>query len=372
MKKTLLTLLLSHSLLLAIGIKNDGSTLNFMGFSQLTMRDGAGIKDKPLFKADRLRLATKYSIGQLRYKLFVDFAQGVDRKIGDTKTGIPDIVKDAFIGYRIDKAFFAKVGVMKMPNAMCFTMPGWNLDIAERNPMDKGLSLERNLGIMISGRDIGWGDYGKITGFEMGHERPWKGFGYDLMIGTNAGRSKAINHHTIDEVKEAKSYALRAMFDWTESFHAEASYALQENAGGLGSADYHSSTFGLDSHWGASNIKAEYLKGENLLGFKGDDQKTFTITGSYAFNQKYEAVIKHIESKANVGEKRSQLNNDYLGFNIFIFTKNDKMDRISKRSRNANKIVINYVKAHGDKSGFHQGLNGYVDDVGIIQFQSKF
>lgn len=372
MKKALLTLVMSSSLLLAIGIKNDDSTLNFMGFSQLTMRDGAGVKDKPLFKADRLRLATKYSIGQIRYKLFVDFTQGVNRKIGDTQSGIPDIVKDAFVGYRMDKAFFAKVGVMKMPNALCFTIPGWNLDIAERNPMDKGLALERNLGVMISGRDIGWGDYGKITGFEMGHERPWKGFGYDLMIGTNAGRSKAVNHNTIDDVKEAKAYALRAMFDWTERVHVEASYGVQENAGGLGSADYRSSTVGIDSHLGQSNIKAEYLKGENILGFQGDDQQTLTLTGSYAFNAKYEAVIKHIDSKANVGDNGSHLSNNYLGFNIFMFTKNDKMDRMSKRSRNANKIVINYVIAHGNKSGFHQGLNGYVDDVGIVQFQSKF
>ena len=372
MKKVVLTTVLLSSYLLAITIEDKDSKLTFMGFSQITMRDGEGVKDKPLFKADRLRLATKYSKGNLRYKLFMDFAQGVDRKIGDTKGGIPDIVKDAFIGYRIDKALFVKVGVMKMPNSMCFTMPGWNLDIAERNPMDKGLALERNLGVMLSGRDIGWGDYGKINGFEMGHERPWKGFGYDIMLGENAGRSKAVNHNTIDEVADAKAYAIRGMFDWTEIFHGEASYALQEKAGGLNSVAYKSYTIGIDSTLGKTNIKAEYLKGANVLGYKDDNQKTLTLTGSYSFTNQYEGVIKYINSKANIGNISSDLTNSYLGFNIFLNPKNNKMSRMSKRSRNANKIVINYVNSRGDKEGFHKGLGGYGDNVWIVQFQSKF
>jgi hypothetical protein len=55
---------------------------------------------------------------------------------------------------------------------MGFTIPGWNLDIVERG-FDKQLAMERNMGIMLSGRDMFFGNNGKVNGFEMGHERPW-------------------------------------------------------------------------------------------------------------------------------------------------------------------------------------------------------
>jgi len=344
----------------------------FFGFSQIgaQMGDGAKIgKDSDIgFEFDRIRLGWKYFSGNLAAKVFLDFAKkGTD----NGSVGVPDMVKDAFIAYKFDDAMVLKAGVIKTPVGMGFTIPGWNLDVIKRG-FDKKLAFERAAGLMLSGRDIGFGNNGKVDGLEMGHERPWKGFGYDIMLGENAGRSKAVNHNTIDEVADAKAYAIRGMFDWTEIFHGEASYALQEKAGGLNSVAYKSYTIGIDSTLGKTNIKAEYLKGANVLGYKDDNQKTLTLTGSYSFTNQYEGVIKYINSKANIGNISSDLTNSYLGFNIFLNPKNNKMSRMSKRSRNANKIVINYVNSRGDKEGFHKGLGGYGDNVWIVQFQSKF
>ncbi|WP_373003900.1 hypothetical protein [Sulfurimonas sp.] len=369
--------------------------LTFFGFAQLEMVGGDGMKIKEAgavnkadadvaFRAQRIRLGWKYVSGPVRGKVFLDFNQNSDvNSAGSDATdgaSMPKVIKDAFVSYVFDPAFVAKLGLIKMPHGMSFTMPGWNLDIAERG-LDKSLVLERNTGLMISGRDIGLGNNGKVDGLEMGHERPWKGFGYDIMIANQASRSSAAGSKEF----AGNSYAVRGMFDYTEKLHVEASYALSENADGLDATatsgeDYKSVNIGVDSNLGELSLKAEYTTGDNILGVKDYNEKVWTATAGYFVLPSLELVGKHIsaEAEGKTGNThKTELANTYLGFNYFIASPYQDMSRKAKRARNQHKVVFNYIVASG--SGATEvaadkwtGLSGYRDDAFIAQYQFKF
>jgi hypothetical protein len=400
----LATLLLSSSAYAGYDIEKKigdvDTKFTVFGFAQLEMRGGEGSatgdNDSLSFHAQRLRLGWKYSAGKVRSKVFIDFnkdssANKTTEVGGASGIGVPDNIKDAFVAYNFNNAFTPKLGVLKMPHGMSFTIPGWNLDVVERG-FDKKLVLERGMGLMISGRDIGFGHYGKVNGYEMGHERPWKGFGYDLMIANQAGRSAAVNN-----AKEGNgnSYAIRGMFDWTELLHVEASYALSENAGGIAgqmvykfdpisgtipgtvlesdTEDYESFDFGIDSHFmDGANVKFEYITASNIKGIKGYDETAMTFMAQYAVNKYVEPTIKYLVGNASKdGKADTDLTNVYLGVNFFINPFNDKMDRNSKRKRNAHKVVLNYVIASGDERSWY-GLGGYRSDAWMVQYQVGF
>lgn len=376
--------------------------LTIFGFSQLEMRGGEGSttgdENSISFHAQRLRLGWKYSAGKVRSKVFIDFnkdsaANSTTDIGGASGIGVPDNIKDAFVAYAYDKALIPKLGVIKMPHGMGFTIPGWNLDVTERG-FDKKLVLERNLGVMISGRDLGLGNNGKVNGYEMGHERPWKGFGYDLMIANQAGRSASV---TNAKEGNGNAYAARVMFDWTELIHVEASYALSENAGGIkgqkpytfdketgaidvttvlaaDTEDYSSFDVGLDSHFlDGGNVKVEYIEGHNIKGIKDYDESALTIMGQYAINRYVEPTIKYLQGSAQKGANAdtTDLSNTYVGVNLYIDPFDGKMDRMSKRKRNAHKVALNYIYASGDKERW-SGLGGYKDDAWIVQYQIGF
>ena len=365
--------------------------LTFFGFAQLEMVGGDGMKIKEAgsvanassdvaFRAQRIRLGWKYVAGPVRGKIFLDFNQAHSNTDGaDSADGaaMPKMIKDAFVSYVVDPAFVAKLGLIKMPNGMSFTMPGWNLDIAERG-FDKSLVMERNTGLMISGRDIGLGNNGKVDGFEMGHERPWKGFGYDIMIANQASRSAAVKSTDFG----GNAYTVRGMFDYTEKLHLEASYAISENADGLNATatsgeDYSNINVGVDSNLGALSLKAEFFDAKNILGTKDRDEQVFTATAGYFVMPSLELVAKHMQGDAKwaTGTTDTSLSNTYLGFNYFIASPYQDMSRKAKRARNQHKVVFNYIVAGGDTAGSTtewNGLGGYKDDAFIAQYQFKF
>ena len=352
--------------------------LQMFGFAQLEARGGDGvIKDNQngdvKFGAQRIRLGWKYIVGRVRGKVFVDFNRPHNDKSG---VGVPDMIKDAFASYKVNNALSIKLGILKMPIGMSFTMPGWNLDVVERG-FDKALAFERNMGFMISGRDIGFGNNAKVSGLEMGHERPYKGFGYDIMLGNQAGRSGAVtNAHAGD----ANSYAIRLMFDWTEKFHSEISYGVSNNAGGIAGVtdkitndteNYRVFNAGIDSHLGRGNIKAEYFDSENIRGVDGWDESAVSLTGTYYVTDTLEFATKHIQGSATKGGVDTDLGNTYIGFNFYLEPANSKMDRMSKKKRNQHRVQLNYVVASGDKKEWN-GLKGYRDDAILAQYQFKF
>ncbi|MDF1876933.1 hypothetical protein JHD47_03785 [Sulfurimonas sp. SAG-AH-194-L11] len=371
--------------------------LIFYGFAQLDAIGGEGMQIKKAgsvdkantnigFRAQRIRLGWKYVAGKLRGKVFLDFNQAATGNGKDASgDAIPKLVKDAFISYVFDPAFVVKAGLIKMPNGMGFTMPGWNLDIAERG-MDKQLVLERNTGLMISGRDMFLGNNGKVNGFEMGHERPWKGFGYDIMIANQASRSKAVAKGSGGDAATAfggNSYVVRGMFDYTEKLHIEASYALSENADSedaltTNGVNYSNINLGLDSNLGKLSIKAEYFDASNIKGVEGYDEQAATVTAAYFVTPTLEVVGKHIQASAikGTGANTTNLGNTYLGLNIFISTPYQDFSRKAKRMRNQHKVVLNYIVASGsgatEGAEKFTGLSGYRADAWIAQYQFKF
>ena len=346
--------------------------LSIYGFSQIEARGGDGTKGMKdgdaavKFGAQRVRLGVNYSAGHVRGKLFLDFNKAHDDKSG---VGLPDMVKDAFVTYFIDNTVAIKFGLIKTPMGMGFTIPGWNLDVVERG-FDKQLAFERDMGLMISGRGIGYAG-NKANGFEMGHERPWKGFGYDIMIANQAGRSGAV---TKAKPAQDNAYIGRVMWDWTELLHTELSYGVSKQAGGMGTDDYKALNFGIDSHLGEGNVKFEMFRAENIKGVSGWDENTYAVTGTYYVDPQVELALKHIQGDAEKGGVSTNLGNTYIGVNYYVSPFDAKMNRSSKRKRNAHRIQLNYVVASGDTDGAKvwNGLKGYKDDAWLVQYQYKF
>jgi hypothetical protein len=214
----------------------------------------------------------------------------------------------------------------------------------------------------------------------MGHERPWHGFGYDVMVANQAGRSASV----INAKKgNDNAYATRVMYDNGELLHTELSYAVSKQAGGIlsqevkGEAlthkteDYKSINFGIDSHFGKGNAKFEYFDGQNIKGVDGWDESSFAITGTYYVTDSTEIAFKHIQGSAEKGGVETDLGNSYIGVNYYLAPFDNKMSRSAKRKRNAHRLQLNYVVASGDTDRWN-GLGGYRDDVWLTQYQYKF
>ncbi len=364
--------------------KNAGSDakLVIFGFSQIGagMGDGSINEDsdsKVKFGADRIRLGWKYFSGNVVGKVFLDFNQATDDK---EDVALRRVIKDAFIGYKFNNNVQVKAGLIKTPVGMGFTIPGWNLDVIKRG-FDKKLAFERGTGLMVSGRDIGFGNNGKVNGLEMGHERPWKGFGYDVMIANQTTRSGAVKESD-KKSAEGNAYMGRVMFDWGQILHTELSYGTSPMAGGTkDSEDYKVLNFGVDSHFGRSNVKFEYYDVENIQGRKGWDMKTTAITGTYYVTDTIELAVKDIRGTEKLDGRDSDVSNTYLGVNFHLNPANAKMDRSNKRKRNSHKVMVNYVLAGGDTETFNKGIGQnfsgktgsfYRENTVLAQYQFKF
>jgi len=356
-------------------VKDWKSKHKFFGFSQIGAKFGDGAKlgnDADVgFEADRIRLGWKYFSGNLAAKVFLDFAKkGSD----NGSVGVPDMIKDAFIAYKFDDAMVLKAGVIKTPVGMGFTIPGWNLDVIKRG-FDKKLAFERAFGVMISGRDIGFGNNGKVNGLEMGHERPWKGFGYDIMVSGATGRSGAVNSKgedgSIFKSNQTNSYMGRLMFDWGQALHAEVGYGVGKGQTDGSGEDYKVLNAGIDSHFDRANVKAEYYDVQNIRGAAGWDMNTLALTGTYYLTDTIEFAIKNISGTETRKGVDSDARNTYIGLNYYINPKNNKMDRKSRRGRNRHRVQINYVSTDVD-AGF-KGVGAlFKDDAVLLQYQFKF
>jgi len=363
----------------------------FFGFSQIGVGFGKGVVNSTQngdykFSADRIRLGWKYFSGPLAAKVFLDFAKNGKDTNG---IGVPELIKDAFISYKFDDAMVIKAGVIKTPVGMGFTIPGWNLDVIKRG-FDKKLAFERDFGIMVSGRDIGFGNNGKVNGLEMGHERPWKGFGYDLMFAGQAGRSGAVKNAAPGN---NNAYMGRLMFDWGQELHAEVSYGVSKEAGGTVGAkdinkiviattaleDYKVFNAGIDSHFDRANVKAEYYHTTGIQGVKNWDMDTLALTGTYYLTDTLEGAVKYIRGSGNKALVNATAANTYIGLNYYINPKNNKMDRKGRRSRNRHRIQLNYVLASGDAGAAnaatvfkYAGGAFFQDNAVLLQYQFKF
>ncbi len=344
--------------------------LQIYGFGQLEARggDGQSAEGGLFFKAQRLRMGFNYFHGNMASKLFLDFNQSHTSDEG----GLPKMIKDAFIAYRWSNSAAIRLGMIKTPLGMSFTIPGWNLDIVERQGLDKGLVLERDFGVMLSGRLIGQEGYTgkkqmKTNGLEMGNERQGYGFGYDIGVFNPAGRSSAVVWNKA-QLGDALAYAGRLHFDYGPALHLEGAYAVSEKAAGVEtSEDYSVWDFGAATENDAYEIKLEYVSGHNVKGVADFDQDTVALTFGYFFSGHVEGVVKHYQASMDrPGYDSADLGNTYLGLNWFIDPLTAKHGDLQRH-----RLMLNYILASGD-TDIWAGVGGYKDDGWVVQYQYKF
>jgi hypothetical protein len=350
------------------------------GFMQYEARAGKAFgedSDSLFFKAQRVRLGTNFFVGKVFGKLFLDFNQSHS----SNDAGMPKMIKDGFVGYKWSNSAFVKLGMFKTPLGMNFTIPGWNLDNIERSGMDKGLVLERDMGVMLSGRLIGGpaDQEIKVNGTEMGHERWGKGFGYDIGIFNPAGRGSAVRWDSGAAVGDALAYVGRIHYDFSPTLHTEAAYAVSEKAGGdfyydgTAMEDYSVWDIGVNAFLldNKLNLKGEYISGEHFQGYTGRDQTCLTVTAGYMVKNNIELIVKHYMADStrddNPALEDTDLGNTYLGVNFYL-----EPLKFKPRTLQSHKIVVNYVVTSGDDGGEWHGIGGYQDEAYMMQYQYKF
>ncbi|HEC98092.1 MAG TPA: porin [Nitrospirae bacterium] len=289
--------------LLSIPVKASAADLQvkWFGYSQITVEGGNGVSEKysdPQVGADRVRIGYNATLGNVFSKLQIDF-----NKADTVNNGLlPQIIKDADVGYKFNNTASVKAGIFKTPVGMDFNFSGKKLDITKRG-MEKALVLERSLGVMVSGR--------KIAG----------GFGYDIGYFNPTTRSAAVSGGTPGD---AKAYAVRGMYDMGKMFHLEASYGKSETAGGylpgnVASKDYSVLDVGAAYTIQGATLKTEYIDGKNVEGVDGKDQSVWYLHAGYQFTPMYEGVIRYYKGKADASNGTStSLGNTFIGLNIYL------------------------------------------------------
>ncbi len=321
--------------------KQQKLSLAWFGFSQITMEAGDGLakmadkSDNGLrFGADRVRFGFRGRYGNTFSKLQVDFNRN---DISQVTAGMPEIIKDAEVGYTFGHVTSFKVGMYKTPMGMDFNTSGTKLDITKRG-MEKALVLERSLGAMVSGREIG------------------PGFGYDLGFFNPSTRSMAVDGGTAGD---EYSYAFRGHYDRGKTIHAETSYGLSKAAGGAGTEDYSAWDAAASYKSGQITLKSEYIAGKNIGGVDEDNQQVWFFHVGYQVTPMFEPVIRYYQGNTKPGG--GNLSNTFVGLNVFL----------NPLERHTARIQLNYVVTGGNKDAW-TGLGGVKDDTFLGQVQFAF
>jgi len=220
---------------------------------------------------------------------------------------------------------------------MDFNISTRSLDITKRG-LDAGLVLNRDIGLMASGRGIG------------------RGFGYDIGYFNIAGRSGATTYTDAQE-GEDNAYAGRLHYDMG-AWHAELAYGATPDAGGPGTADYEVRDFGIRYGSGDWTVKGEWIDGSNVRGDLSRDENVYYLHGGYQLNEDVEIVARHYEGESRIAGSKTGLSNTYLGVTWHAY----RTPRIDGR------LQVNYVLAGGDELAY-TGVRGYRDDAVLVQFQ---
>jgi len=312
--------------------------VNGIAYGQFTYEDFGGSASDAGF--DRMRVGLKGRSGAAFGGFVLDFNAEPTRQ-RPTGTLINGI-KDVYAGYRFSDAAVLKAGQFKTPVGLDFNTPGNRLDITKRG-LEKPLVLERNLGIMLSGRDIAGG------------------IGYDIGLFNPAGRSGAVfggDDDPFDQEGEDLAYAGRLHWDVSGDVHLEVSHGRSEDAGGMdASRDYH--VTGVAGSWAAGDftLKWEYLAGRDLRGVAGSDQDVYYLHGGWRVRPVLELVVRHYKGDADTPAGESQLANAFYGVNVFLGS-----ERANAR------LQINYLDADRD-GGAWTGIGGFTSDALLMQLQ---
>jgi len=355
MNKKLLTAAIGAAIAMAPVLSAQAVEVKWFGFIQIMGEQldqkKASKEDGMTFSTDRVRIGFKLKDGNVFAKLQVDFEKG-DK--GETPDSIPEIIKDAEVGYKFNKNHSVKAGIFKTPVGMDFNTSGKKLDITKRG-MEKTLVLERATGIMLSGRKI-------------------SGFGYDVFFGDRASRGAMIDSSgTVDKDLrgDATTTAFRISYDMGKSLHFEASAGSTEYAGATAlTEDYDVTDFAVRWKGGPWMAKFEYIDGSNLMGVKNLDSTVWYVHGTYKLSPKIDLVVRRYDGEVDDGTPggKIDLTNTYVGATFYLGS-----------TRTNGRLQVNFVSTGGDdgatglwKTGLGADSFGYLDDAILIQYQASF
>jgi hypothetical protein len=256
---------------------------------------------------------------------------------GDRAPGaLANVIADLYLQYDFDTRHMLKFGQFKTPLGMDFNTSGASLDITKRG-IEAGLVLQRDLGLMLSGRNLGV-------------------FGYDIGAFNIAGRSSATDYLDSQEGDD-NAFAVRGHFD-SGAWHAEIATGETPEAGGPGSADYRVHDFGLRYAGEGWNAKFEWIDGQNVRGDVLRDEDVVYIHGSYTLKPEFELVARHYEGQSRIAGSQTELGNTYFGFTW----------QAHRSARVSGRLQVNYVVASGDEIAY-TGVRGFRDNGVLVQFQ---
>ena len=330
----------------------EGLKINMFGVAQLeaVQIDQPGDQDNFAFDADRIRFGFKVKWDEWSGALQFDAKES-----GGNPATLSKFVRDAFVAYKFDNAFQLKFGQYKTPVGMAANASGSDLPLIKRTMVSR-LVLDRDIGVMLSGRKIEMGE---------GH------LGYDLGIFNPADRSKAAS---IDKVQKGQdyAYAARLMYDLGKTFHVEASAAKVENAGGIeddgmdgivGTEDYDVFDVGAIYTQGPLRLRAEYIDGHNVYGERDRDEEAWFLEAGYSFNDIVEGVARYQRAETDIAGVQTDLSRHEVGVNLFL----------GQTKRNG-RVQLNYASVGGDESdyaGVAGGGNNRYDAI-LAQVQFAF
>ncbi len=304
-------------------------------YAKLTAERLGGTQNGVTLGADRVRSDLKAWRGAVSVGPMLHF--GVDHPRERESGSLPNILGDLYLKYTPNPRHTMRIGQFKTPLGMDFSISGDSLDVT-KGGMEGALVLDRNLGAMLSGRNLAGG------------------FGYDLGIFNPAGRSAATAHKA-SQAGEDYAAVIRFRYD-APRWHAEIAHGASEHAGGPGTRDYAVSNAGFSYSGTRWTTKLKWTRGGNLRGVPGWNEEVFLLHGDYQLHPKLQLVARHYAGKTALTGLETRLTNTYLG--------------LTKQLANIRwlrpRLQLNYVAAGGDGAGF-TGLGGFRDNAVLLQLQ---
>lgn len=332
------------TLAIACGVATPSHADSFdtWALAQLTAESLAD-DDALSFGADLIRAGIEASSGDFSAKLQIDLGAGdLDERRPGT---LPNVVTDLFVTYAIDGRNAIVFGQHKVPLGYDYMRPGHDLDLAKRG-MEKGLVLDRTIGVSLQGRRFA------------------SGFGYDLGLYNLTGRSSAtrqIGSGAADQSGDDLAAAARVFFAPDEHWHAELAVGTSEQAGGPDTENYNVIDAALRWRNGPLTLLGEFIAGADVRGIAGRDEQVWYAHAGYDFSPRLTGVVRHYAGTSDVAGNETDLGNTWIGMTWHL----DQQRRTNSR------LMINYVFASGDQASY-TGVRGYRDDALLAQFQFHY
>ncbi len=337
MKKRFLTAAIATALVATTMTAQAEVKVKWFGFAQIKADMKSQLTDDGLtFGADRVRFGFKVKDGNFFAKLQADLNKdfaGLTSSNNQREGTLPQIIKDAVVGWKFNDAAKVSLGQYKTPLGMDFNTSGKKLDIVQRG-MEKGLVLERATGAMLSGRKIGGG------------------FGYDVFYGNPSGRGKG---YAGGATGSENTTVVRFSYDMGKMMHME--YAYGVDGAPAGANDYKVQDLAIKFQSGPSTAKFEWIDGQNDGGVAGADETVYLLHYGHMLNKGTEVIIRHYAGDSG----NDSMGNTYIGVNLFTGS-----------NKTNGRIQLNYVIASGDKATYAGNSKGYTDDAILTQYQVSF